>query len=72
MTFHSTIEVIDALGGTQPVADLTGRTYNAAFNWRSAGKFPCNTYLKMQAALAAHGHNAPASLWGMAEAELAS
>jgi hypothetical protein len=67
MTFHSTIEVIDALGGT-----LTGRTYNAAFNWRSAGKFPCNTYLKMQAALAAHGHNAPASLWGMAEAELAS
>ena len=64
----STATVMDALGGTQAVADLTGRTYAAAFNWRSFKAFPSNTYLVMTAALAEKGAGAPDSLWGMVEA----
>lgn len=64
---RTTVDVIEALGGTRAVAELTGRTYNAAHNWRGFPTFPANTFLKMQAALNERGHVAPSSLWGMAE-----
>lgn len=56
---------MDALGGNKAVAALTGRKYNAAYNWRMFGAFPADTYLVMQTALHARGFMAPASLWGM-------
>lgn len=62
---RTTNEVMDALGGTREVAAITGRTYNAALNWRNFLTFPSNTYLVMQTALHARGLVAPASLWGM-------
>jgi hypothetical protein len=69
----TTSEVIEALGGNRPVADLTGSTHKAVSNWRGFPKFPANTYLAMTAALATIGKTAPASLWGMkARAEVAS
>jgi hypothetical protein len=61
---RSTIEVMDALGN-QRVAELTGRTYNAAHNWRAIGKFPANTYLALNDELRRHDLQAPPSLWGM-------
>jgi hypothetical protein len=70
----STNAVIAELGGTQAVADLTKRAYNAAFNWHAQHAFPSNTYVVMTAALAARGFCAPDSLWGMtmaAEAQVA-
>lgn len=62
---HTTTEVIEALGGTSAVAALTGRTYAAAFNWRSAVKFPANTYIALSRALEDKNLKAPTSLWGM-------
>ena len=64
---ETTKEVIDALGGTSAVAKITGRTYNAAHNWRSFEKFPANTFVVMSRALRAKGLSAPAELWGMVE-----
>jgi hypothetical protein len=61
----TTSEVIDALGGNRPVADLTRSNPKAVWNWRGFPKFPSNTYLTMIEALAAKGKTAPASLWGM-------
>jgi hypothetical protein len=69
MPLQTTQEVIEALGGVSAVAKLTGRTYNAAHNWRSFTTFPANTYVTMTVALAAQGKTAPASLWGMVEPE---
>jgi hypothetical protein len=65
MRLNSAIEVIDALGGTQAVADITKRTYSATHNWRSFGRFPANTFLTLTNALKLRGFDAPASLWGM-------
>lgn len=64
----TTNAVIDALGGTAAAARLTGRGQSAASNWRQASRFPPNTYLAMNSALAAKGFSAPGSLWGMVEA----
>lgn len=72
MPLRTAQEVIETLGGVSAVAKLTGRTYNAAHNWRSFQRFPSNTYVTMTAALAAQGKTAPAELWGMAEPEVAS
>jgi hypothetical protein len=70
---RTTSEVIIALGGNRPVAELTRSTHKAVSNWRGFSKFPSNTYLAMTAALAAKGKTAPASLWGMREsAEVSS
>lgn len=59
--------VIDALGGTTAVAELTGSKLNTVSNWRAFGVFPPKTYLVLINELAAKGHEAPASLWGMKE-----
>lgn len=63
----TTREVVTALGGTKAVATLTGRRYSAVSNWLldSKGKFPSNTYVILNASLAAIGKSAPPSLWGM-------
>lgn len=61
---ETTKAVIDALGGTAAVAELTGRKYTAAHNWRKS-RFPSNTYLTITEALEAKGKTAPPSLWGM-------
>lgn len=61
----TTLDVIIALGGNQPVADLTGSTNKAVSNWRGFETFPSNTYVAITEALAAIDKTAPASLWGM-------
>lgn len=68
----SAAEVMDALGGTAAVAELTNRKISAVSNWRAFKKFPANTYVTMKDALAAKGKQAPDSLWGMADAETAA
>jgi hypothetical protein len=65
MELRTTTEIFEALGGTKAVALITGRKYSAAYNWRKAGRFPANTFLKLKIALREKGHTAPASLWGM-------
>ena len=59
----TTREVIYKLGGIRPVAELTGRKYNAAANWVSAQTFPANTFDVLTTALEAEGCTAPKSLW---------
>lgn len=63
----STVAVMDALGGTKAVAQMTGREYNAAHNWRSFDTFPPDTYVVMQDELAKRAKSAPARLWRMVE-----
>jgi hypothetical protein len=63
----STAAVVDALGGIQAVAYLTGSNYKAAANWKSFATFPAKTFLVMTDALERIGKSAPASLWGMTE-----
>ena len=66
-TLTTTREVVAALGGTKAVANLTGRKYSAAANWvqDKNPQFPANTFVVLNAALAAIGKSAPPSLWGM-------
>lgn len=61
-------QVFAALGGVRAVADITGRKYPAAFNWKMSGKFPPNTFVAMQEALRDRAYVAPDSLWGMVPA----
>lgn len=66
---HTQSEVIDALGGNEPVADIcstSGRpcTGKVVSNWRKHG-FPSRTYLVLQAALLKVGCRAPDELWNM-------
>lgn len=61
----TTTEVIDALGGNQPVAELTNRGVQAVSNWRAWDHFPSNTYVVMLAALRALDKSAPDALWNM-------
>lgn len=61
----TTSEVMDALGGNVAVAELTGSSTKAVWNWRGFETFPSNTYVAMTDALVAKGKTAPASLWGM-------
>jgi len=62
---RTTTEVIDALGGNQPVADLTSSTNKAVSNWRGFPTFPSNTYVVITEALRRRGKTAPDALWGM-------
>lgn len=62
---RTTSQVMDALGGNSAVAELTGSSNKAVWNWRVSETFPSNTYVAMTAALAAIGRSAPATLWGM-------
>lgn len=64
---RSPAEVIEILGGVAPVADLTGRSYDATWNWKTWKHFPPDTYLVLTDALNKRGYEAPASLWRMVE-----
>lgn len=68
---ETTEAVIEAVGGPAKAAEITGRKYSAAWNWKKAETFPSNTYLSLKAALHASGYDAPASLWRMNEPEAA-
>jgi len=59
-------EVIDALGGTQDVADMFAVGYGAAWNWRVRG-LPSDTYAAMQAKLIRKGYFASPALWSQRE-----
>jgi hypothetical protein len=61
--------VIEELGGLNAVASLTGRKYNAVWNWQNVGTFPSSTYRVITEALYLRGKTAPASLWRMIAAE---
>lgn len=65
--FATTDAVIDFLGGNGPVGELVGAKPKAVSNWRNAarGRFPAETFLALQRALAARGRTASPGLWGM-------
>ncbi len=68
MELHSTREVIEALGGLDEVAKLTGSNKDAAWNWlRRSETFPANMFVAMTQALEAKGYTAPPSLWRQVE-----
>lgn len=55
--------VIDALGGTKAVAELTKRGATAPCNWRRRQMFPPATFPVLMSALEAIDHTAPKHLW---------
>jgi hypothetical protein len=57
--------VVDALGGTGAVAELTRNTDSAVSNWRRAEHFPANTYLILKGELKKIDCCAPDTLWSM-------
>ena len=69
---ETTAEVMEALGGINAVAEITGQKYKAAANWKAFEAFPSRTYLVMTQELARKGLRAPASLWRMVESERAA
>ena len=60
----STRIAIDALGGNQKVATLTGSTPGAVSNWRKT-KFPAATYVVLRTQLQRMGLDARDDLWAM-------
>lgn len=60
-------DVIEALGGTQKVADMFGVEYGAAWNWRVRG-LPSDTYAAMHEKLRRKGLSASPALWKQREA----
>lgn len=60
-------EVIDALGGTTPMARLTGRKLQHVSNWRAAGRLPADTFLIVNRALGDINETAHPSVWGIKE-----
>jgi hypothetical protein len=58
-------ELIDALGGTTAVAIELDIVPSAVSNWKKAGKFPANTYIKLIAMLQDKGIFPPPHLWDM-------
>lgn len=64
-TLTTTTAVIDALGGNQPVKEITdAASRQTVSNWRRFKAFPSNTHAVMKAALLVIGYDAPDSLWG--------
>lgn len=66
---ETTAEVMEALGGINAVAEITGSEYKAAANWKGFKAFPSRTYLVMNRELERRGLRAPVSLWKMVESE---
>ena len=58
-------DVFTALGENPGVGVLTGAKPSTLSMWRSAGRFPPNTYVVFTEALRALGKTAPDSLWKM-------
>jgi len=67
-TFRTTNDVINALGGIDAMAELTGTSVNGVYNWRAGKQFPADTYLLIRAELKAIGHDAPDHMWPMRQA----
>jgi len=63
-TLSSTSVLIDALGGNQKVAAITGDRPGAVSGWRK-GKLPAATYVALQKKIRKMGLHAPDSLWSM-------
>lgn len=63
--------VYQVLDGVPGVAKLVGYPYGRVWNWQDKThgslRFPADTYLVIQKALAKRGYTAPAKLWGMRE-----
>jgi hypothetical protein len=64
---RTTDEVIDLLGGNGPTGEIVGAKPKTVSNWREAarGRFPADTFLALNRALARQGRSASPSLWGM-------
>lgn len=62
---ETALDVIEALGGEDTVKALTNCSNQTLWNWKSFGRFPSDTYVVMNAALAMKGKSAPVSLWRM-------
>ena len=57
-------EAIEAMGGNQAVAALTGKKTQHVTNWKKDG-FPANTFLILTDELARLGYRASPKLWGI-------
>jgi len=68
LNINKVTDVVDALGGIPLVAEMTGTTRNAIYNWVANGQFPADTYLLIQAELKARNLIAPDHLWPMRQA----
>lgn len=72
-TLDTTDAVIEVLGGTVAVANLTGKAKSAVSMWKARGRFPCDTFLILTHALRGiKGDDGkaiavPSSLWGIRE-----
>jgi hypothetical protein len=64
-TLRTPEAVIEALGGTNAVALLTGRAKSAVSMWKARGRFPTDTYIILTKALRRKKKTAPIALWGM-------
>jgi hypothetical protein len=58
-------EVIDALGGNPGVARLFRCVRTTVVNWRTAGRFPPNTFVAFDRALKKKQFRGDPALWGM-------
>lgn len=62
---RSVDEVIERLGGTVAVREMTAvRTNQAVWEWRNRGVIASKFYVMMTEALAAQGCTAESELWG--------
>lgn len=59
--------VIDALGGFEAAAALSGVKYNAVFEWHRANRIPAKLYVLHKTELEKRGKSATPSVWGMVE-----
>jgi hypothetical protein len=58
-------QVIDALGGNRPVADLLGVTPAAVSNWRHFGVFPAYTYVVLSEIIRSQDYVVSDRLWAV-------
>jgi len=56
-------KVLEALGGAEGVAVITGSDRKAVYNWKYFDAFPAHTYLSITTELERRGKRAPVSLW---------
>lgn len=62
-------EIIDALGGNGPVAELTGSKPKTVSMWRTFDTLPTKTFLILDRELRERGFDVPPSVWGMIAAD---
>ena len=60
----STSVLIDALGGNQKVAAITGASSGSVSGWRKS-KLPAATYVVLKQRISKMGLSAPDTLWSM-------